>query len=135
MDSVKELLESASFALDDLNDIENKVYRLYNKSKYIFRRLILDLYEHYRDGKCHVPRIEDIGPELKLSCSRKDVGDILNWIHELLPYLESCDDEGEYIIECINNDKIGIDMCSKLKCVQEAIRCIEYELKKNVPCK
>ena len=131
MESTQYLLESISIVRDDLKKIESKVDQLYNDLKYVFRRLILELYEHYREGEFYVPRIEDVDPSLKLSCSRKDVGDILNWIRELLPYLESCDDKYEYIIEYINNDEVGLDMYSKLQCVQEAVKVIEYELKKK----
>ena len=131
MESTQYLLESISIVRDDLKKIESKVDQLYNDLKYVFRRLILELYEHYREGEYYVPRIEDVDPSLKLSCSRKDVGDILNWTRELLPYLESCDDEYEYIIEYINNDEVGLDIYSKLQCVQEAIKVIEYELKKK----
>lgn len=135
MESAQYLLESISIVRDDLKEIENKIDQLYNDSKYVFRRLIIELYEHYREGECYVPHIEDVDPSLKLSCSRKDVGTMLNWIRELLPILESCDDEYEYIIEYINNDEIGVDIRSEFKCIQEAIMVIEHELKKASPDK
>lgn len=131
MGSIQYLLEDISIARDDLEKIEDKISKCYFDSKYIFRRFILELYEHYRDGECYVPRIEDIDPKLKLKCSRKDVGAILNWIRELLPILETCDDEYEYVIEYINNDEVGIDMRNSLSAVHEAMLCIEHELKRK----
>lgn len=141
MKTIQELLKSASSSRIDLKDIGDELHQLYGRSRVVLGELILELYEHYKNGECYVPCIEDVDPNLKLWCHRADAAVILNWIRGILFDIDFYEKDGrfesgnetidEFVLSCIEDDIDGIDMKSHFQSVREAIKCIESELKKR----
>lgn len=140
MENVNELLDAVTMAGIDLETIDDELGQLYGRVRYVLADLILELYGHYKKGACYVPHIDDVDPNLRLWCHRRDVERILEWIKGALFDIDYYEKEGrfedgdetveEFVLSYIDDDE-GIDMVSHFRKIQDAIRCIKHEIEKK----